>query len=104
MMKGIAGKFIKSRLFSVLFVCLTVVLIDCMAVRLESIIEASSMINVYAVFFMLLCIYLGYMFSCESSSRIRKATHKLYASCGVLLCFSVVDGIGIVLYKPYFFL
>lgn len=86
MAQGFA-KFIRSKVFSFLFLVGAVVLMAYFSLRIGTICEFYFDIKCNFLWFGLLALFFGYMLLYHHSSHKIKKTRKLYALCSVIVCF-----------------
>ena len=81
------GKFIRGRLFSVLFCALVLGLILYLSSRLGALAEAFTGFDLRITVFAAMAVFFAYMLAYFNSRKAKKRTRKLFDLCGVLFCF-----------------
>ena len=81
------SKFIRGKLFSVLFCALVLGLILYLSSRLGTLIEAFTALDLRVVVFISMAVFFTYMLLYVNSGKTEKRTRKLFDLCGILICF-----------------
>lgn len=81
------GKFIRGKLFSVLFCTLILGLILYLSSRLGALIEAFTGFDLHIAIFAAMAVFFTYMLVYFNSRKAEKRTRKLFDLCGILFCF-----------------
>lgn len=81
------SKFIRGKLFSVLFCALVLGLILYLSSRLGALIEAFTGFDPRIAIFAAMAVFFTYMLVYFNSRKAEKRTRKLFDLCGVLFCF-----------------
>ena len=101
------GKFVRSKLFSILFIILSFFLIAYTTKKIGTLIEIIFSFQCTEFIFLIFSVYFGYMFIYETSRKTIKKTHQIYAiACftlslliNMVLCFLIGDAIKLLLFK-----